>query len=227
MAASMSPQLVAEAILVMDRVIKHPIASLFVNSPLSDDFVPGIQRRILDFVLIQDRLRDSHYKTVYAWLTDVEAVIHGVELSAPQFSFEALMAHEVRQLFNKERLIICTHSLHCWIASVPKLGQTMTSLTAHLPPRLKRTLRTNAKVERPNLGQIDPPSHQIQAMLNALSILTTPDDRKLIGNIIRTSAQHTMVRPGFALAVFSEEMLKHLQQQITCLLSKRGISYIE
>jgi hypothetical protein len=212
------PELFHQAITVMDSLIQHPISAIFLKPNPPDSYGDRLPMNPIGFLKIRQRLRERYYSTLYSWLTDVELVIHNVELSAGAVSFEAVMANEVRRRFNKERLRVCPNSLDSWLISVHKLGRIVTQLGALAPLRSAQIHEASSIVALPPGRQVSASGHEIQSLLNSLSLLTRPKERQSLGHVIRSDDEPL---------VLSDALLGKAKEHIAMTLSKRGLSFPE
>jgi hypothetical protein len=202
-----------EALAVMERVMRHPIAITF-HDPISPEDCPDADLSPIGLTTVCERLRAAHYRTVHSWLADVETVIHNYELSSSN-PFELAAASEVRRCFTKERAKMHRRTASFWLLSVANSRARMAWLNTHVPPKLRAHMVPLAIVDVPKLQYFPMSEHEIQETLNGTELLRAEQVGGLAGAI---------AAPGAAItsAAVDESNAQKIKEYIDACVSGKG-----
>ena len=128
------------AIHVMQELSHHPVSGDF-----SEPFQPGddeqnyfeVIRNPQDLSTITKRLEAGEYKSVQAWLEDVEAVWANAETFHGYNSTMGVLAREGRRLFAKYCIRFYITSPGTWCREIARLKTRICDLLGQPPPRMK------------------------------------------------------------------------------------------
>jgi hypothetical protein len=171
----MTPAARETALGIMGRLMEHPI-----TRPLHSRFsVDRLDFRTPDspgLSTVTQRLSDQTYKSVYEWITDVEAVVHNFELASHEGFAEFAIAREVRRLFLKERATMRFLTTASWSGRLVHLKQRLLQLNNAAPPKIRSQAPLPAFPRPRPIQHSMATGHQIQCLRTACEWLEPTDD---------------------------------------------------
>ena len=221
------------AIHVMQELSHHPVSGDF-----SEPFQPGddeqnyfeVIRNPQDLSTITKRLEAGEYKSVQAWLEDVEAVWANAETFHGYNSTMGVLAREGRRLFAKYCIRFYITSPGTWCREIARLKTRICDLLGQPPPRMKAFAPNagNGHVAKQVVAPLT--EEELDCLVQASQMMTTDEEQEgMVQCISEIQPDLDLSEMGVVLDVTKLELetLYALREYLRATLEKRNEKYPE
>ena len=227
----MNPLLQRKAIIVMERLMSHPITAPFLKPVECDD---GNKQTSL--TIITDTLKSNNYSSFQNWIDDIEKCWTEIEnkyladaSNDEKKKYILYLSSESRKLFQKEKKIIDILSITNWGAEVCRLRSKISDQLSIPPPKIKPDAIAigTSRLAKQDVTFLN--EKELDNFIKATEMMQSDEEQSELQRIIQEN-QSELLNNSYDRIDVTKLNMQTIQQLITYMKSvieKRGEHYPE